>query len=377
MNYNNGRLRIMLLGDPHSNPKVHSDRDKACEADYANLLNAACEKLKPDMAVFMGDNAYGETREEFESVIERITAPLCTHNIPFAFVLGNHDLQHKFNSIEGQYDCYRNIPGCLTAEATFINRSDYYLTIKDSDGQDSLILWFVYSGDSADKEYYSYYDYVHPDQNEAYEKAVLTIKEKNRRTVPAILFQHIPVCEELRLFKRTGPLSMLLPGLSGLNGQYNRFFVPDKKNTDFYGYAGECPCCPDYNGRQFDSWKRAGDIFAAFFGHDHMNDFTGTVDGILLGQCKLTSFRAYGDGMRQGVRIIDVFEYNPKAISTRMYHYRQLVGSNCNSIHGETKYLPDRYSVRLELLLKIIGASAAMFSPAIIKHIIKKKPDVE
>ena len=33
------------------------------------------------------------------------------------------------------------------------------------------------------------------------------------------------------------------------------------------------------------------DITSAFFGHDHMNDFTCVVDGITMGQCKTAGFR--------------------------------------------------------------------------------------
>ena len=52
-------------------------------------------------------------------------------------------------------------------------------------------------------------------------------------------------------------------------------------NTDIAsGHLDEGPCPAKVNGGEFDAWKQQGDIKAAFFGHDHNNDFCGTYDGI-------------------------------------------------------------------------------------------------
>ena len=85
---------------------------------------------------------------------------------------------------------------------------------------------------------------------------------------------------------------MAFDGVYGQNGHKGRFYTLDKK-TGVKGYMGEAPCPPDHNGGEVDSWLKTGDIFAAFFGHDHMNDFVGEVDGILLGQTKCSGFHIY------------------------------------------------------------------------------------
>ena len=53
------------------------------------------------------------------------------------------------------------------------------------------------------------------------------------------------------------------------------------------GRLRERPCPPDESldaHDQLESWKRMGDVIAAFFGHDHVNDFHINCDGIDLYQ---------------------------------------------------------------------------------------------
>ena len=54
---------------------------------------------------------------------------------------------------------------------------------------------------------------------------------------------------------------------------------------------GEGPCPPDVNNGQFTSWVKTGDVIGAVFGHDHINDFVGDVDGIKLIQTRERAFR--------------------------------------------------------------------------------------
>lgn len=367
----NGKFRIMLVGDPHEGPDLSAGHNADAAADLDALLNAACDKLRPDLVVYMGDNARGDTEDELRSVIRRITSPAVKRNIPFGFVIGNHDLQAGVNSLGVHYEIYSEQPGCIFTFRDVVNdeRGDYLLPVMSSDGIKRVFdLWFMYSGDAAEKKYFSTYDFVRDSQIKWYEQTAADVREQNGVTVPAMLFQHIPVPEEYRLLRRVSPEALLFGAVMGINGRSWRCYAPDR-NTGFKGWLGEAPGTPDYNNGQFESWKKTGDIIAAFFGHDHLNDFTGTVDGILLGQCKLAGFRQYGDGMRQSVRIIDLNEDSPYDFNTRMCYYRELVGNKCRSIHGVNKYLPDKISTRLEGALKIAAAAAV---PALAVILCKK-----
>lgn len=53
-------------------------------------------------------------------------------------------------------------------------------------------------------------------------------------------------------------------------------------NTDIAsGHLDEGPCPAEVNGGEFDAWKQQGDIKAAFFGHDHNNDFAARIMALI------------------------------------------------------------------------------------------------
>lgn len=372
LKFNNKIFRVMLVGDPHEKPNDNTTEDIAKIRDYLALQYAAVEQLKPDLVILMGDNAHGDTPEELKQVLLRITKPYTENNIPFAFVLGNHDLECKVNNLENQYNVYRELPCCILPDTENVNNyGDYNIIINSSDGTKPVFnFWLMYSGNKAASEYYSCYDFVKPEQIKWYEEKAALLKKQHGKSIPAINIQHIPVLEEFDLLKECSFLRMLTDGVIGQNEQKGKFFTLDK--TKASGYMGEAPCASGYNSGQFASWKRTGDVIAAFFGHDHMNDFAGYVDGILLGQCKTAGFRPYGDGLMQGVRIIDINENTPDCISTKMVYYRDLIGSDCLSIHGAEKILRDRLSVKLDVAKAIVKYSAPVIIPFVSIKILKK-----
>lgn len=372
LKFSNQNFRIMLVGDPHESPKDESPSDKAKIKDYLALQYAAIRELKPDLVILMGDNAAGDTEEELRKVLLRITAPYSEHNTPFAFVLGNHDLECKVNSLKTQYDVYRSLPCCILPPENEVNEfGDYNICIKNSnDSEDIFNLWLMYSGSCADKEYYTSNDFVKKEQISWYENKAAELKNINGHIVPSMAIQHIPVPEVFRLLKERSFLSMLTDGVTGQNEQKGKFFSLDKNKT--VGYMGEAPCTSAYNSGQFDSWKKTGDVIAAFFGHDHMNDFAGDVNGITLGQCKTAGFRPYGDGLMQGVRIIDINEKSPEHFVTKMVYYRDLIGSDCYSITGIEKTLRDRTSVKLDAVKAVLKYTAPAVIPIVAIGIVKK-----
>ncbi len=364
LKFKDGKFKIMLVGDPHEKADDKTELEQAKIRDYLRLQNAALDAHKPDLVVFMGDNAGGNNECDLRKAIHRIVEPVKSRNIPLAAVFGNHDLEKKVGDQETHIKIYNEYDNCrFKRECSFSDdEGDYNLLIYDGSGKKAIFnLWFMYSGNRAPKQFHSKYAFVGDNQIAWYEESCKKLAEANGGEVlPAILFQHIPVCEEYRLLKEVSPLSLLFDGVPGLNGKEGKYFVFDKKNTDVTGYMGEAPCTPDYNNGQFDSWKKMGDVFAAFFGHDHMNDFIGTVDGIKLGQVKLSGFRQYGDGLMQGVRIIELDENNPREFKTYMSYYRELIGNDCDSIHGTLKWLRDRQGVKLDIGIRLAGAAAVI-----------------
>ncbi len=317
-----GKFRILHITDIHDvepimdddeNREIPESRDK----ETLNVIEKLVDKTKPDLVVFGGDNISGYW-EEFtydfvQSTIQKITKPIRERNIPLCVVFGNHDGEVGFHT-EFQMMQYMEYPNCRSN----LNDADVYgcgnccVTIKSSDGtKDAFAIWLI---DSNDYQYNSKgelaYDCVHDNQIEWYEKRAEELKKQNGgKPLPAILFQHMTVQQELDGFEEVSE-----------NDAYN--FTSDGKyfrlgHEIIEGRIRECPCPPcmeNDHRQQFESWKKTGDIIAAFFGHDHVNDFHIKVDGIHLYQTLGAGYFSYGK--EHGGRLIVLDENEPENIYT-------------------------------------------------------------
>ncbi len=375
LRFKNGKFRIMLLGDIHEKLRLTTEKDYLRQRDEYNLYTIGVKAYQPDLVVLLGDtcNDYEECDDYitvYKEAIERIIKPIIDANIPVCYCLGNHehDKCHEKEMVEA-----------MSLIPSFIGVNDEScpgdfncnLLVKDSKGEkDVLNLWFFDSNNRHEDPTVSYYDWVHEDQIEWYEKKAQEIKDANNgKTIPAIAFQHIPVIEEYELLREAKPYELW----NSVKG-----YIPTLENKNFVlkdgvtGYLGEGPASPALNKGQFKSWKTQGDIFAAFFGHDHLNDFCGEVDGIILGQNKTAGFCVYTDGCRSGFRIIDIEEENPTKIKTEMHHFKDF-GLISSSLGPIEKRITDRQSINLHKA-SYIGAGIAGVTAlgAIIKAIKNK-----
>ena len=304
-----GKFRILHLTDIHDvepimdddeNREIPESRDK----ETLNVIETLVEKTKPDLVVFGGDNISGYW-EEFtynyvQSTIQKITEPIRKRNIPLCVVFGNHDGEAGFHT-EFQMMQYMEYPNCRSN----LNDEDVYgcgnccVTVKRSDGsKNALAIWLIDSNDYQKLPNGDFgYDCVHDDQIEWYEKRASELKAENGGTpLPAILFQHMPVQQEYDYIEEVTENSEFT---FSRDGKYFKF------NINHEGRIRECPCpasLKNNHRNQFESWKKTGDIFAAFFGHDHVNDFCITVDGIKLYQTLGAGYFTYGN--EHGGRLI-------------------------------------------------------------------------
>lgn len=315
-----GRFKILHITDIHCvQPVMDDDEIRAIpEGKYKetiNVIEKLVEKTNPDMVVFGGDNISGYWQEftynYVKQTIDDITAPIRARNIPLGICFGNHDGECGFHT-EFQMMMYMEYDNCRSN----LNDSDVYgcgnccITIKDSKGEkDAFALWLMDSGDYEKVGEDDFrYDHLHNDQIAWYEKRAAELKETNGgKPVPAILFQHIPVQQELDFIEK------------GTESDYDVKFGDNilKCKGIVEGRVREYPCPPnpEKNHRnQFESWKKTGDIVAAFFGHDHVNDFRIDVDGISLYQTLGAGYFTYG--AERGGRLIVLNENEPGNIQT-------------------------------------------------------------
>lgn len=119
--------------------------------------------------------------------------------------------------------------------------------------------------------------------------------------VPALVFQHIIVPEIYSVFTRVQDKNEDGAFAGKGIGQGSWYTAPA-------GMEGleEAPCPPESSNGQFAAWREAGDVIAAFFGHDHVNSFTACLDGIRLTACPGATWTSYNSRSQRGVRIIEI-----------------------------------------------------------------------
>ncbi len=318
-----GKFRILHITDIHDvEPEMDDDENREIpesrDKETINVIEKLVENTNPDLVVFGGDNISGYWQEfnynYVQSTIQKITAPIRERNIPLCVVFGNHDGEEGFHT-EFQMLQYMEYPNCRSN----LNDADVYgcgnccVTIKSSDEKkDAFAIWLIDSNDyQRNSEGGLSYDCVHDDQIKWYESRAAELKAANGNTpLPAILFQHIPVQQEYDGFKEVSEADEFTFERDG------RFFKFGHEIIE--GRIRECPCPPcleNDHRNQFESWKKTGDIIAAFFGHDHVNDFHINIDGIDLYQTLGAGYFTYGQ--EHGGRLIVLDENNPKNIYTQ------------------------------------------------------------
>lgn len=371
LRFKDGKFKIMLLGDLHDCYDMKNDNAAEKMDDTLALIGKAVKELKPDLVIYMGDNARASTEYEMRAVISRITYPVSVSDTPFDLVFGNHDRECEVD-LPTQLKLYREHENCyaFNADDDLSGYGNHNLVIKSGDGEKDIFnLWFIDSHSLYSDRSKSYYDAVHEDQIEWYKKTAKELADKNGgKVLPSLLFQHIPVPEEYELLREAKPYEKL-DSVQGHKTYSDKYYM---LKPEVEGYLGEGPAVPDFNSGEFAAWKETGDVLGAFFGHDHMNDFAGYVDGILLAQCKTAGFRVYTDGCRSGVRLITLEENNPENVQTRMYHFKDF-GLKSKSLDPYMRNVSDRQDMKLKAAGAAVGTVAAVTAAAVAANKVLKK----
>ncbi len=318
----NGEFKILIIADP---------QDIALpQKGMLALINASLDEAKPDLVVFLGDVIHGPailTENGARKAIDNIVSPVAERGIPFAVVFGNHDDEGGVSK-ETQIEWYNSYDGCLAVEGEEMSGcGKYNLLIKDREGKKDLFnLWLIDSGTYVYTEALGRsYAYVDVDQIAWYKSESSKLAAKNGgEPIPSFVFQHIPVPEVYDM------LSVVPKDTDGAvkgHGIYSDSYYVINSQYIAKGALGEGPCPPDTNSGEFEAWKEAGDIVAAFFGHDHTNDYEGTLDGIDMVSTTGAGFFIYGAGGNHGTRLITLHEDDLMNYDTEMLYYKDIVSA--------------------------------------------------
>ena len=331
-----GKFRILQIND-------FQDIDTT-NAESLKFLNAVLDKYEPDLVVLVGD----QIRDGFRDVsVDKIKIaltnqlmPMQERGIPFIFTFGNHDRDYQsLMPMEEQAAFYREFSYCY-ANTDGADGATYNTVIYGSDGTTPMLN--IYMMDTQHWNGTGWTSGVTAEQVEWYIEASNALKELNGgNIVPSLVFQHIPVKEILQLTKSVPEGT---PG-AVKDKFYEGYLVLDEE-AEWIGDRNvmrEAPASehPEKITGQYEAWLQQGDVMGAYFGHDHVNTFTGvTKDGIALGYNGGFGFATYGDPGERYATIYDFNESDVRGYTEQTIYYTECVSDEEPDV-PETPVEPD------------------------------------
>ncbi|PYI50786.1 metallophosphoesterase family protein [Paenibacillus flagellatus] len=253
--------------------------DRATRATMETVLEAE----RPDLIVFTGDLIASARTRDPEASFRNAVAAAEERRVPWAAVFGNHDSEgavprKRMHELQLEHAC--NVaepdpPGVSGA-------GNFALSVHDADDRPAAALYFLDSGDYSRLDRVGGYDWIRRDQIDWYARESRKRTERNGGVpLPSLAFFHIPLPEYEEAWRA----------------------------ADCVGHKRERCSVPRINSGLFAAMAESGDVLGTFAGHDHANDYAGTVHGIRLCYGRSAKYIGYVGGVRSdpfstGARVI-------------------------------------------------------------------------
>jgi 3',5'-cyclic AMP phosphodiesterase CpdA len=247
------KFRILQVTDIH-----YFDKDNTPVNDGSlELIDAMLKQSSPDMVMITGDlwlnNDEGLGEQHMRYLIPRFEA----WGIPWAYTWGNHDLMTDFSV---GHKCFGEAKNSLYRGAE--TNGDYTIDVVTARGKRVGQLVCLNTGTQGMGE-----------EQRAWLKK---LAETDGEAVPRLAFFHIPLKQYATVWD------------SGAAA----------------GLKGEGVCSEKEDGSSLALLKGLG-VKACFCGHDHVNDYSGTMDGVELVYGRATG--GYGrEDVEKGGKVIDL-----------------------------------------------------------------------
>ena len=317
-----GTFRILQLSDPQD--------DMVPSKDMLELFRLAVSTADPDLIVVTGDlvedrrfgdrasdllpgydgvNAYtitgqldhAKTLENVKTAVSHPLGVLESFGVPYVVALGDNDRKVGLSGEEWQ-EVLAAFPHCVFFDESpdDTDAVDYHVVIENRAGKPAFAVWLM------DTELHGVTDA----QLSWYKTEAEALKAANGGApLPAFAFQHIPADDIGNLFVPCSPAD------EGAKKSANGYVRLDRTRASGYNFFGYEPCLPT---AQFKAWKEAGDVVGAFFGHMHVEGFSGLVDGIELGFTYGAEFAKTGPW---GFRVLTLREDDIRNYDNEVYTY--------------------------------------------------------
>ena len=243
------------------------------------LMAAILEAEQPDLVILTGDVIDGGRCTDPAAAWQLAVSPIVARGLPWAAVYGNHDDEGRLDRL-ALMAVQQSIPGCLSqvGPSHVSGVGNYVLKVLAAQGDRTVAHLYCIDSNAYTDADIGGYGWIRRDQISRYLYTAHELAEANGGVkLPALAFFHIPLLEYEEVW-------------------------------DFHvcrGVKYEPICAPRINTGFFAALYEAGDVLGTFVGHDHINDFMGTLHGIQLCYGRATGYNTYGrEGMARGARII-------------------------------------------------------------------------
>ena len=281
----------------------------------------ALKDYPADLIVLLGDQLEGPSpvlrlgngAKNCEDTLRTLLAPVAESGIPFVVVFGNHDYEAPL-SIAEQVKIYESYDNCLAVSFGKDSTKDgaFVLPIKlyNSDVVDMALYFFDSGSYIANGDY----DTVSKEQVAWYNEQSAAFKAANDgQALPSAAFCHIPLPEVYNLLTEVPKGTK--GAFKGVGVGAGKYYLPNEDKI-FTGAVNEAPCPSSENNGLFDAYLANGDVFLTVNGHDHVNSFIGSVEGIDIANAPGSSYTSYGDEDVRGVRLFRFTEFNVRDYET-------------------------------------------------------------
>ena len=365
-----GRFTVLVLSDlqdtQFTTELVVSGETHVLQDYPADLIVLLGDQLEgPSPVLRLGNGA-----KNCEDTLRTLLAPVEATGIPFVVVFGNHDYEAPL-SIREQVKIYESYDNCLAVSFGRHSTEDGAFMVplypKNSD-LPAMALYFFDSGsyiangdyDTVSAEQVAWYN----EQSEAF-RAV-----NDNQSVPAAAFCHIPVPEVYNLLTEVPKGTK--GALKGVGVGKGKYYVPNE-TAIFTGEVNEAPCPSSENNGLFDAYLENGDVFLTVNGHDHINSFIGSVEGIDIANAPGSSYTSYGAEDIRGVRLFRFSEHNVRDYETLHVLYSDY---NTPQSYGLLRYYfstTDGIYNAIKVALCILIVVAAIVTTIIVLSVKAKK----
>jgi 3',5'-cyclic AMP phosphodiesterase CpdA len=255
------QIRLLQVTDLH----FHNGRDRlgpGPDQRTTDDLKRTVDVWEPDLIAVTGDLWHDNPAGQGERFMAYSIAQLEPLGVPWLFTWGNHD---QLTDYVAGHDAFRMARNCVYRGGP--QGGNYKVNLVDTGGRG---LWELLCLNTTNLG-------LQLPQRDWIDGEHARRLQTNESSPPGFCFLHIPLL------------------------QYHYLWEEEIAS----GLKREAVCSDGENGRGLWHLERLGNIRALFCGHDHVNDYSGVIEGIELAYGRATGHAGYGgDEVRKGAKLI-------------------------------------------------------------------------